>query len=134
MFYNDFDIFDNLSYYAKQFRFSEKAFRDMRKGLYGEDKQVFALIILNWDRSFVNNIINNQHLKKLDQIEYFNESLAEDKFGFRPGTFLNWGSPQRKNLVKCILHTPVCFEAHYRAYIQTNKSLKALMPAISIKP
>ena len=123
-----FDNFDNLSYYSQHFRISEKMLKQMLQGKHGEKKQLLGCTILNWDKTFIDNIINGVEMQKLDDIDYFDESLAEETFEYRKNQFKTWQTKQRKDFIKCLIHTPVCLTYHEKAYLLSKKSLKSLLP------
>jgi len=122
----EIDIFSNLSNYSKQFRISKSNLREMILEKQGKKKQLFAYTILNLNNKFVDDVVNNKKMMQLTGIEYFTPNTAEDAFGYRKNDFNKWKTKERKDLLNCLINTPVCFTKNIEAWLLMMENTQSM--------
>jgi hypothetical protein len=113
-------------YYLKHFGISYDKFVMYLNGNEGSQKQLFAFVFKSFDKSFLDSIIANKELIKLNGVKYLDEDSIVSFFGFRKFNIQNWTSQKRQNLKKSLLNTPECYVYHIKSNQMTLENLNSL--------
>ncbi|MFT7880474.1 MAG: hypothetical protein ABXS91_08780 [Sulfurimonas sp.] len=113
-------------YQSKQFGISIKTFVGYEKGMSGEKKQLFALVVGSYGKGFIDASASGIMLNRSGE-EYLTVDSIDEFFGFRKENIHRWRSGKRINLLKCLLNTPVHFVYHMRAHRDMVRASNAIV-------
>lgn len=117
----------HLRFISKQFSYSADKLKAYLAGKEGEEKQLFANLLISYDEEFI-NFIKSKKQVELIPVEYLDLRTAEELFGFRKFQLDQWNSKQRKLLIDCLCCTPLCYITFLDSVNQAHVSLKNLFP------
>ena len=118
----------NAEEILKQISFNKKIYKECLSGKRGEKKQLLALVLDSYEDSFLNLVLEDKKLSRLDNIQYLDLDDIESLFGFRKNNMLLWKTENKKRLLRALKSTPLCFVSHVQASMLTICSMSNLFP------
>lgn len=119
---------DKILYICNTFGYSTDSFMKMHKGDKGEGRQMQALTMEGYSKTFIQNVKNKTNLSHIGGILYLTIKRAEDLFRYRRGQIQAWNSESKALLRECIVATPECFVFHKYSQKLSDDAQQKLFP------
>ncbi len=121
-----------LCYISKQFRHKTSTLKEMLAGKRGYKKQIYAVVICSFDKSFINAIKDKEPMEFIEGIEYLNDKNINEFFGIASYQTKRWDSEEKALLLQCMYHTPVCYIKNridvFNLWCDSSKDYKKFFP------